>query len=219
MAARTPLLVAIAGLVLACSSPPPPKPPEPEPPPPPPRVEKPKPKKCEALEEKCEGASGKKARVSGAPFSFEPASGWAYAQEEAVTIAQTADSGPAVALVAHDTGDAKAQPTNRDAAFDALIKRLALTPPKKKVGWKKPAEVKDVGELKISLYQLEGAARGDKTGPLLVFAAPLPDGKSLLGVGFVPEDDESSADAAILQSIESIAPAAPSPPDGAGEPQ
>ncbi len=197
--------LAIAGLAVACSSTPPPQPPEPEPPPPPKAEVKPPPPKCESLDEKCEGGSGKKAKVVGVPFTFEPASGWTYAQEEKVSIAVSGEGGPALVVLSHDAGDSKTEGANRDAALEELVKRLELTlPGKKKVGWKKPAEVKNVGDLKVSLYQIEGAKRGDKKGPLLVFAAPLPEKKAMLGVGFVPEDDQTSADAAILQSIESL---------------
>ena len=54
-------------------------------------------------------------------------------------------------------------------------------------------------------WQAEGAARGTKKGPLLIFADTGKEGDVLLGLGFVPDDDSSGADAAILASIESIA--------------
>ena len=82
---------------------------------------------------------------------------------------------------------------------------------KKKIGWKKSAQTKDVGPLKVELWQVEGGVRGGKKSPLLVFATVLPEGKSVLGIGFVPDDDGSNADAAILKSMESIA-AAEAPP-------
>jgi hypothetical protein len=194
---------------MACSSTPPPQPPDPvdttpEPPPPP----KPRPKKCETLTDQCEGGNGKKARIPGAELTFQPAEGWFYSQEEAQTVMQTSDSGPAVALLVYETGDPKTEP-NREPAVKKLLERLAITaPPKEKINWKKAAGTKDVGSgpkiMKVSLWQLEGAMRGDKKGPWLIFAAQLVGGKSLLGMGFVPDDDSTSADALILKSIESI---------------
>lgn len=192
----------------ACSSTPPPEPPDPistpEPEPPPP---KPRPKKCETLLDKCEGGEGKKARIPGAELTFQPAEGWFYSQEEAQTVMQTSDTGPAVALLVYETGDPKAEP-NREQFVKQLIERLTITAPKEKINWKKPAVTKDVGSgpkmMKVLLWQLEGATRGDKKGPMLIFAAQLVGGKSLLGMGFVPDDDSTSADALILKSIESI---------------
>ena len=37
------------------------------------------------------------------------------------------------------------------------------------VNWKKPDDVKDVAGRKIGLWQREGAARGSRKGPLLIF--------------------------------------------------
>ena len=203
-------LFALAALFsVACSPTPPAQPPDPisttpEPPLPPP---KPRPKKCESLLDKCEGGEGKKARIPGAELTFQPAEGWFYSQEEAQTVMQTSDFGPAVALLVYETGDPKTEP-NREPFVKKLIERLAITPPKEKINWKKPAGTKDVGSgpkaMKISLWQLEGAARGEKKGPWLIFAAQIVGGKSLLGMGFVPDDDSTSADALILKSIESI---------------
>jgi hypothetical protein len=39
---------------------------------------------------------------------------------------------------------------------------------------------------------------------VLIFATTVSEGKVILGVGFVPTDDTSGADTAILESIESI---------------
>jgi hypothetical protein len=192
----------------ACSSTPPPQPPDPistpEPPPPPP---KPRPKKCETLLDKCEGGEGKTARIPGSELKFQPAEGWFYSQEEAQTVMQMSDTGPGVALLVYETGDPKTEP-NREPLVKKLVERLAITPPKEKINWKKPAVTKDVGSgpkiMKVLLWQLEGATRGDKKGPWLIFASQLVGGKSLLGMGFVPDDDSTSADALILKSIESI---------------
>lgn len=172
--------------------------PEPEPPPP----------KCEALDEKCKAKDDTQAKIAKSDFSFKPTKGWVYAQGADATVAQTGDDGAAVALAQAETGtDAKQEGAKRDAALEELAKQIGVTLPKKKVNWKKPAEKKPVGSLEVGLWQLDGGARGEKKGPLLIFGATLPEGKVLLGVGFVPDDDSSGADAAILASIESITPA------------
>jgi hypothetical protein len=201
-------LFSVACSSVACSSTPPPQPPDPieiapEPTPPP----KPRPKKCETLLDQCEGGDGKKARIPGGELTFQPAEGWFYSQEEAQTVMQTSDAGPAVALLVYETDDPKTEP-NREAAVKKLLERLAITQPKEKINWKKPAGTKPGGvapkSFTVSLWQLEGATRGEKKGPWLIFAAQLTGGKSLLGMGFVPDDDSTSADALILKSLESI---------------
>ena len=208
MQLRTWTFLAISAVALcsACSSTPPAETPtqdtvEPEPEPPPP----PKPKPCEALDEKCEADADTRSKIAKSALKFRPVKGWTYAQGAEATVAQQGESGAAVAVAEVETGtDAKAEPTKRDEALEALAKQIGVTPPKKKVTWKKPLEEKSVGEMKVGLWQLEGANRGDKKGPLLIFAGQVAEGKVLLGLGFVPEDDTSGADAAILESIDSI---------------
>ncbi|MFT3769845.1 MAG: hypothetical protein QM820_30800 [Minicystis sp.] len=106
-----------------------------------------------------------------------------------------------------DPKDAKKDAAARDAALTELVKQLGLNPLKRKVSWKsKPDETKSVGTMKIGLWQLEEVGvRGTKKGPLLVVAGPTGEGnKGIIGVGFVPEDDKSQADVAIMKSIESL---------------
>ena len=148
--------LASAALVLGCGAKKPPKPPEPttvepapelaERAPPPPK------KKCEALDEACKALAGTKARVPHGPFTIEPVSGWIYAQLETATVAQTSPTGPCLAAVGFDPGDAKdakKELANREAALEVAVKEAGLTLPKKKVGWKKPDEKKDVHGLKV----------------------------------------------------------------------
>lgn len=204
------ILGAAALSAAACGSTPPPvetpvQDPEPPPPPPP----KPKPK-CEALDEGCEAKEDTKAKIAKSELRFRPVKGWTYAQGADATVAQAAGDGAAVALAEVETGtDAKAEPGKRDAALEELAKQINVTLPKKKVTWKKPLEEKAVGDMKLGLWQLDGATRGEKKGPLLIFAAPVgaDTGKVVLGIGFVPEDDSSGSDAAILESIETLSPA------------
>lgn len=180
--------------------PPPPTPPVEEPPPPPP--------KCESLGEKCEAKPDTKAKITSSSLVFTPEKGWFYAMQSSATIAQASETGPGIAMMGYE-GDAKDQKKDsaaRDAAMAELIKQLGLNPLKRKVSWKKPDDTKAVGNLKLGLWQLEEAGqRGTKKGPLLVVAGPAGDGnKGVIGVGFVPEDDKSQADVAIMKSIESI---------------
>lgn len=205
------ILGAAALTAAACGSTPPPvetpvetaTPPEPPPPPP-------KPKPCEGLDEKCEAKEKTRARIAKSELRFRPVKGWTYAQGADATVAEAAGDGAAVALAEVETGtDAKAEPGKRDAALEELAKQINVTLPKKKVTWKKPLEEKAVGDMKLGLWQLDGATRGEKKGPLLIFAAPVGEGtgKVVLGIGFVPEDDSSGSDAAILESIETLSPA------------
>ena len=204
------IALAAAALVVGCGPKKPPKPPEPDVTEPAPELAErappaPKKKKCEALDEGCKAMAGTKARVPHGPFTIEPANGWLYAQLETATLAQTSGAGPCLAAVGLDASDAKKDAANREAALEAAAKEAGVTLPKKKIGWKKPDDKKDVHGLKVRLWQVDGATRSDKKGPLLVFDATSADGKSaLVGVGFVPADDASNADQAIMTSIESI---------------
>ncbi|WP_437642465.1 hypothetical protein [Sorangium sp. So ce854] len=204
-------LGAAAALAAACSSPPPPQPAAPEPPvaaapeqPPPP----PAPKPCKALDEGCQAEESTRAKIARSTFILTPVKGWTYAQAEDATIAQAAAEGPALATAQVDVGEGKQAAEERDDALEALARAIDVTLPKKKVNWKKPLETKEIAGRKIGLWQSEGAARGSRKGPLLIFADTGKEGEILLGLGFVPDDDNSGADATILQSIESISVAA-----------
>ena len=206
-------------LVAACGSPQKPPPPidepatgtaEAEPPPPP--------KKCEALDEKCKAKSDTKARIGKMGFTMTPVEAWTYSQGETVLVAQKSDDGSALAVTGYEIpapANAKQEGTNRDAAFEAAAKEINVTLPKKKPNWKKGDAAKDVGSLKINLWEMEGATRGEKKGLLLVFAtsAPAAEGKGLIGLGFVPEDDADAEKVgeALQTSIDSIKPAEEAP--------
>ncbi len=202
LAALSILAVLFAGLATGC-----PKPPPPAPPPEPVVVAPPPPPKCEAFSEKCEGKPDTRAKITNSTLVFTPAAGWFYAQQSSSTVAQSSDAGPALAFVGIeiDAKDARHEVAVKDAALNELCKQLGLSPLKRKVAWKKPDDKKIIGPLKADLWQLEEAGvRGVKKGPLLVVAGSTVDGKGVIGVGFVPDDDKSSADVAIMKSIESL---------------
>jgi len=225
MAARSSTVtLALATLLMACGSAPKPKPTPkpvvaaPKKPKPPDAFDKPTPPpappKCESLAEKCTADKTTRARIAEATVVFTPPQGWTYAQESAASVAQTSDDGPALAVAAFtaapdETKDPKKLDHRRDTLLQALGERLALKMPKAKVLWKKPDKTLTVGAYPVSLYQLEGAGRLDKKGPLLVFASPLAADVVLIGVGFVSDDDNTDADGAILAAIQSIGPEAP----------
>lgn len=204
MSPRLPKLLALtllAAVSAGCPKPPPP-------PPPPAPVEPPPPPKCESIGEKCEAKSDTKAKVTSSDLAFTPATGWIYAHQSSATIAQASESGPAIAMMGYesDPKDAKKDAATKDAAIAELVKQLGLNPLKRKVSWRKPDDTKTIGTMKLGLWQLEEAGvRGTKKGPLLVVAGPTGEGnKGIIGVGFVPEDDKSQADVAIMKSIESL---------------
>lgn len=209
----------LVALVCACGGKTPPPAPAPAapsasvvvaktPPPPPP--------KCESLDEKCVGVTGKRARIVLSRLSFEPPPGWAFAQEAEQTIAT---SGAArVALAVYDLPanekDEKAAAKLRDAALAKLLQRLGVTPPAKKaMPWSaKPDKTSDAGGLKISLWQIDGASADKLHGPMVLAHAKLAitgaGGVSgvagVIAVGFVPDDDKASSDGAILTAIDSL---------------
>jgi hypothetical protein len=197
---KTTLALLFAALAAGCPKPP-------EPPPPPPQVEAPPPPKCESLGEKCAARADTRARITSSEVEFSPAETWIYAMQSSATIAQTDDAGPGIAFLGVDVDpkDARKDAGYKDAALTELVKQLGLAPLKRKVNWKKPDDTKVLGPLKLGLWQLdEAGVRGAKKGPLLVVAGPTSDTKGVVGVGFVPDDDKSQADQAIMKSIESI---------------
>ena len=219
-------LCALAFVAVGCGSTPPPKKPEP-PPPAPVATAKPKPAdpfdkpapkpkpKCEAMSEACVADKTTTAKIPEASFVvFTPPNGWTYAQESTSSVAQTSDEGPALAVAAFtvapdEAKDGKKLDHRRDTVLSALGERLGLKMPKAKPIWKKADKTLTVGSYAVSLYQIEGAARGTKKGPLLVFASTLDPDHVLLGIGFVNDDDQTDADGAILTAIQSLAAAPP----------
>jgi hypothetical protein len=203
------LALALAGTLLACG----PKKQTPvdtadtavtaEPPPPPP----PPPPKCESLDEKCKAKGGKKAKIAGSLLVFEPVAGWIYAQTEKLTIAQAGDEDACLGIVGHDAPDAKEAKKveqARQAQLEAVAAELKLTLPKTKVSWKS-GEKYEIGQLTVFRWALEKVSRGEKKGDLLIVASQPADGKAFLGVGFVPGDDDKSAEK-IVASFDTLAP-------------
>ncbi|MEZ4302153.1 MAG: hypothetical protein R3B70_44915 [Polyangiaceae bacterium] len=204
------LALALAGTTQACGPKKPPKvdtedtaptvDPNPAPPPPP---------KCESLDEKCEASGSKKARVAGMGLEFVPVSGWTYAQGEKATVAQTGTETACLALAGHeaaDAKDAKKLEAARQAEFEVLTTELGITLGKGKVAWKNPVDSLDVGDLKLQIWELkEPVTRGTKKGALVIVAGPPSDGKALLAIGFVPNDDDASG-GKIMEAFQTLAP-------------
>jgi hypothetical protein len=193
-------LTAAAAILLlqaSCVKPPPPRPPpkeEPAPPPPPP--------KCESLEEDCKAAPETVARV-GAGWAIVPPPQWSYANAADGMVARA--EGAALGVTIHEPGEKKAAAKKRDEALGLVVQKAGVSLPKKKLVWpRKPARVITVGSLKVSLYQFAGAMQDGKPGALLVFTAPLPNGKMLLGAGFVLDSDTKDSDQAIMTAIQSL---------------
>lgn len=205
---RRPLILALtfaAAMTSACG---PKKPPEPPPDPEPvaePEPPKPPPPKCESLDEKCEGGGGKKARVAGIPLKFEPVAGWTYAQTEKATISQTGDETACLGLAGHEVPDAKKLEAARQAELDILVKELGITMGKAKVPWKVAGDTLEVGDLKLQVWEIKAVTRGARKGDLLLIAGAPGDGKALIGVAFVPGDDNESGEK-IMTSLQTLAP-------------
>jgi hypothetical protein len=210
------LTTLLAALLLAagCGSPQRPPPPVDEVPDAGPEPEAAPPPKCEALDEKCKAKGDTSARIGTAGLTITPISGWTYAQGESVLVAQKSDDGAAMAVTSYEIpapANAKVEGTNRDAAYEAVAKEIGVTLPKKKPNWKKGDAPKEVGTMKLNLWEMEGATRGEKKGLLLVFAssAPISENKGLVGLGFVPEDDADAEKIgeALQAAIDSLKPA------------
>lgn len=198
------------GLALAsgCGSKPPPKEPEPEPITkwePPKDAPKPPPPKCESLGEGCKGEKDKKAKVAKTSLAFVVPGTWVYAMLGSHTLAQRSDDGAVVALVGVEIPDPKKDAATKTAEYDLLAKELNVALPKfKKIDWKKkPDDKKEIAGTQLSFWQIEGALRGGKKGTVLLAWGARTEGKGLLGIGFVPDDDGDSA-GVILQAFESL---------------
>ncbi len=189
---RTWLLPLLASALFACAQPtPPPAAPTPPAEPPP---------KCDDLAQGCTVKPGTRAKV-GTAWTVELPGGWTYAQEESFAVAVAENAG--LALTTSEVKDAKKEARARDDAFKQLTSKLAVTT-RKNVSWpKKPQKTATVGTLKVAMFQLDAAERGGKKGPLLLFMTKK-EGMLLVGAGFVPDDDATNADAAILKSIDSL---------------
>jgi hypothetical protein len=181
--------------VRPAARPPPPAPaPEPAPNAPPP--------KCEALEEGCVTKEIRGA-IGNTTWTYAVPVGWTYARQPEGTIAVT----PAAAI-AFEVRDvpSKTKPP-RDEALAAVVQRIGIELPKTKgkYTWPaKPDKTISVRGLAVALYQINGATRAAKHGAVLVFTTMLPDGRLVVGAGFVADDDDKNADADILKAVESI---------------
>ena len=143
---------------------------------------------------------GARAKV-GTAWTVELPNGWTYAEEPTVAVATASSAG--VAITSQEVKDAKKEMQARDDAFKQLTSKLSVTMGKN-VAWpKKPQRTQTVGAFKVSLFQVDAAERGGKKGPLLLFTTKK-DGALLVGAGFVPDDDSTNADAAIMKCIDSL---------------
>jgi hypothetical protein len=172
--------------------------------------------KCEALREACVANEESRATIHPAEWTLKPPVGWTFAQEGDGAVALA--PGAAFAISSYQAAAGKKEAAARDEAFARVRTKLSVKlASTKKLPWaKKPDQVMTVGTISVALYQMDGATREAKKGPLLVFLAPLPDKRFLIGAGFVPDDDATDADHAILKTIESLAP--PSTEDAAKTP-
>jgi hypothetical protein len=202
-------VLAVAALSAGCSHPPPPAPPPPPPvavaPPPPPPP--PPPPKCEAPSEGCTGQNGTVARVRKSGFGIGVPNGWTYAQMEDATVISSNEAAVVVSTFEMGAGE-----SNREGALVALINLLGVSPPRHRVQWGHPSKKSRMGGIDLLFWQADDVTKGLKKGPVLLFGAELPDKSWLMGAGFVPDDDKSDSDKAILSAVESIAPMPPPPP-------
>ena len=189
--------LAACGHAAAPPPPPPPSPPAPPPAPPPPP-------KCESVDEGCAATDSTHARIQDSGWTIRPPSGWKYAQEASDTFAETKS---AAFAVTSDSADEK-DPGHKTALARAALRLQVHTKKGTLELPKKPEKVVVVGPLKVSLHQIDHAKRNDKRGAMLVFWTKLPGGGSLLGAGFVADDDDTKADEAILAAVSSLAPSA-----------
>jgi hypothetical protein len=172
-----PAWLGVVALVLTACGEPAPPPPETPPPPKPAEPEPPPPPKCEAIEE--------------------------------ATIAQSGDSGPVMLLASFEPDkDARKLPGQRVELVSSLSEIVLLEAPKsftlnkRKTPGRDDYAEQDMAGLTMSLWERQGAKRGEDDGPLLILSASL-DGRELLGVGFAPKNDKEGS-GAILSAIQTL---------------
>jgi hypothetical protein len=201
---------ALAAIALgsACTETPPPKePPATKSQPPPPEAPPPAPPACVSLSEKCQATGETEAKVPGTALVFNPPDGWLYAQEEEVTLAQTPDGGPCLAMASFEkVGDFEGA---RTEVVDLLIRSVGVglpEPPKGKplIDWAEADAEQEIAGFKMGMWQREGASRVSIEGPLLMFSFDADDTHRVIGLGFAPKDDPAQSDKKILQAIESL---------------
>jgi len=146
-----------------------------------------------------------RARVPHVALQIAPPEGWTYVQGEAVTTAISKNA--AFGLTTHETAEAKKERVAREESLELVTDKLGVTMARKKdVFWRIPDQKRKVGSVDLVLYQVDGAKREGKKGPLLVFVGKIEDGRTLVGAGFVADDDTDNADRSILKAIESLGP-------------
>jgi hypothetical protein len=195
------------GLVIGCAGcqSAAPLPPPAPPPPPPPVVEAPPPPKCEKVEEACVAGADTRARIAQVGWQFAPPVNWIYAQGEDLTIATGQNAVMGVSV--HQVVDAKKERADREEALRLIVGQLGVTLPKKKSYIaKRPDKKQKVGQIDVDFYQFEGAQLDGRMGPVLFFVVKASNEQTLMGVGFVPNDDGDNADQAIMTAIESLEP-------------
>ncbi len=147
-----------------------------------------------------------RARIGQVGWQFAPPATWIYAQGETLTIATGKNA--VMGVTVHPIVDVKKERAEREDALRLVTKQLGVTLPKKKTYiTKKPDQKQKVGDVDVDFYQFEGAKLEGRTGPLLFFVAKASKERVLIGVGFVPDDDDDNADQAIMTAIQSLTPA------------
>jgi hypothetical protein len=160
------------------------------------------------MSEGCTGQNGTVARIRKSGLGIEVPNGWTYAQQPDATIISFNDA--MLAVSTFDQG--AASEASREGALAALVNLLGVTAPRHKVAWARPSKKSRVGTLELWFWQADDVTKGLKKGPVLLVGTELPDKTWLLAAGFVPDDDKSDSDKAILGAVESIRPTPPSPP-------
>ncbi len=185
---------------------------EPTPPPPPPP-------KCESAEEACRAKAGTRANVRSVGWDFAVPVGWQYVQWPECTLVSSDTAALAIGATPEKNKDDKAKkevkpPEAKENALRELADRATIALPKRRgLLARKPDKVEQTGELKMSFFQFEGTKREQMKGTALVVTAELSESRTLIGLGFVADDDKSNSDESIMQSLSSLAHA----PTAAGE--
>jgi hypothetical protein len=139
---------------------------------------------------------------------FVPPVGWPLSAREGLNIAKAPDESSAVAFASYvGFAGAAQESAARTDALAELQKELevAVAQLERAINWKKPDDTRTVRGMAVRLWQPNAAATRRQTkGILLVVEVGVRFGEGAVGLGFVPADDASGADAEIMQVVESL---------------
>ncbi|PIE05862.1 MAG: hypothetical protein CSA75_02520 [Sorangium cellulosum] len=168
-------------------------------------VQKPVEKKCETLDEPCDVKADTWVEI-GEAAQFQPAEGWVYAKQEAVSVAKNKEGAAGIAyrIVSSPLKPKKDTAGVVDAlkpvleALDAQVSEKSI-----KNQLKESGVIDDKGKLKLATWQLEGKIGGED-GVVIIVVATLDSDKGLVGAVALKKDAVQDNVEAVQKAYRSV---------------